>query len=176
MVLVNVNGVDTIDASDIMLVLDAKNFDASAAKNDNRFISLTRNEIRNGNSVRMKIKTYIVTKDNLFYGIQLSPKVFIRKYYNACAQFGHSTHGLIKISPTDYYMLPNILYLTENLSKTQKEECDRLERLCRVFKLTKEKVKSHMLVEGKNERFMIKTSYARTTIITHIRELNRKEF
>lgn len=176
MVLVNLNGKDTIDASNIMLVLDVDSYNATPAKNDNRYISLTRTEKRDGAAKRLKTKTYLITNDNLVFGIQLTPQTFIKKYYEACQLFGHETHGFVKITTTDYYMLPNILYLTENLSKTQKEEYGRLERLNRTFNLSKGKTKSFMLVDGKDERFMIKTNFARSTIINHIRELNTKEF
>lgn len=175
MVLVNINGKDTVDASNIMLVLDVESYNALPAKNDNRFISLTRTEKRDGVAKRLKTKTYLITNDNLVYGIQLSPQTFIKKYYEACSLFGHETYGFVKITTNDYYMLPNILYLTENLSKAQKEECARLERLNRVFSLSKGKTKSFMLVQGKTDRFMIKTNFARSTIISHIRELNTKE-
>ena len=174
MVLVNVNGKDTVDASNLLMVLDAESFNPTAAKNDNRYISLTRTEKRNGNTIRLKTKTFLVNNDNIVFGIQLTPQTFVKKYYESCLQFGHETNGLIKVSNTDYYMLPNILYLTEELSKTQREEYLRLERLNRVFTLGR-KTKSFMLVEGGKDRFMIKSPFARSTIITHIRELYRKE-
>lgn len=159
MVLVNVNSKDAIDVQNIFLILS--NYDPGPAKNDNRYISLSRTE---------KTRSYLITRDNYVYGLSLKPDAFLNKYYKAYKEFGAEPNVAFKLNSTDYYVgVSGILLITDTLSRVMEAENKRLEKLNRTFNLSTRKTKTFLFVKGETDSFVVKTNLTKATVFEHIK-------
>lgn len=184
MLLLNVNGQDSVDVDNIFLVVD-RDFDATSAKNDNRYISLSRTE---------KTRSYFITKDNRIYGIAPTMPTIIKRINKAYEDFGRKNPGMIKVSENAWMLgETKIILLTDLLTRVMQREEDRLKRLDRVYALNfrkkftfnedtdrftqktiKPAIKSYIFVKGEDDDFLIKTALSRNTITGYIRNLYKK--
>lgn len=160
MILMNVNGKDSIDIEKVFLVLD--DYDQSAAKKDNRYISLSRTD---------KTRSFLITTDNLVYGLSLTPAAFIKKYYATFQDYGVPPKIAFKITASAYYIgIADIILITDTLSRILDAERDRLDKLGRTFNISTRKTKTFIFVKGVEDTFLVKTNMARSTVVAHAKE------
>ena len=183
MLLVNVNGQDAVDIDNVFLILD-RDFNPSSAKNDERFISLSRSD---------KTRSFLVTTDNIIYGLSPSVDALKRKINKAYQDYGRQNPGFIKVGENSWVLGDTkIILLTDSLSRIMQREDDRLKRMDRVFNLNYKKkvsynennnlsvktlkpvVKSYLFLGGMDDAFLIKSNLARATIMGYIKNLNKR--